>query len=432
MPARLFLYNTVLLTLGILTLPWVIYQLVFVKKRRQGLAQRFGRPPVMEKKAVWCHAVSVGEVRAISPMLSLLQNDVRMRGRIVLSTVTLTGQETAKRECGIVSRIFYFPLDLPLIVGRAIRRVNPEIFITAETEIWPNFFAACFKRDIPVIVVNGRISDSSFSRYLRFSWFFMPILQRVSLFLMQSDEDARRIREMGARSESVIVTGNMKYDRVPESVILPEEIDVWAKTGFLLIAGSTHMGEEEIILDAITAEKDADILLALVPRHPERFDEVAGILERRKFIFTKFTDILNGCGIRGKIVLVDSMGVLDGFYSLADVAFVGGSLVPVGGHNLLEPAMHGVPVLTGPHTHNFRDIAAALQGKGGCVVVMDSETLKDSIGRLKHPQVRDGIGRAAFEVWRENSGASGKNIDIIFQSQKMKSPENLQKNMKFR
>ena len=131
----MLIYNTVLLTLGILTLPWVIYQLVFVKKRRPGLAQRFGRPPVMEKKTVWCHAVSVGEVRAISPMLSLLQNDERMRGRIVLSTVTLTGQETAKRECGIVSRIFYFPLDLPFIVDRAIRRINPEIFITAETEI---------------------------------------------------------------------------------------------------------------------------------------------------------------------------------------------------------------------------------------------------------------------------------------------------------
>ena len=346
MSARLLLYNAIILAFGILTLPWVIYQLVFVKKRRLGLAQRFGRSPVMVEKTVWCHAVSVGEVRAVAPMLELLEEDEIARGRIVLSTVTVTGQETAKRECSFVETIFYFPLDLPLVTDRAIRRVNPEIFITAETEIWPNFFLSCFRRNIPVVIVNGRISDNSFSRYLRFRWFFRPILEKVTMFLMQSEEDARRIREMGVDPGTVRVTGNMKYDRLPEPVSLPDAVIRWAEGRFLLVAGSTHSGEEAVVLESVSGLKGRGILLALVPRHPERFDEVSGLLKERDIPFSRYTDIIKGVAVEGNVLLVDAMGVLDGFYALAEVAFVGGSLVPVGGHNLLEPAMHGVPVLT--------------------------------------------------------------------------------------
>ena len=414
MPARLLLYNTVLLILGILTLPWVIYQLFFVKKRRQGLAQRLGRPPVMEKKTVWCHAVSVGEVRAISPMLSLLQADERTSDRVVLSTVTLTGHETAKRECGFVKSFFYFPLDFPFVAARAIERVNPEIFVTAETEIWPNFFAACFKRDIPVIVVNGRISDSSYSRYIRFRWFFRPILRRVSLFLMQSEEDARRIVEMGAGSETVKITGNMKYDRVPDSVSLPEGIENWAEGGFLLVAGSTHAGEEEIILRSIKEMGEEQILLALVPRHPERFNEVAKLLDEESILFTRYSELLKGHAIEGDVILVDAMGVLDGFYALADVAFVGGSLVPVGGHNLLEPAMHGVPVLTGPYFHNFNEIADSLLSSGGSVIVKDGQVLQETLrDLLNNKGKRDIMGEAAFRLSSNECGASERNTTAI-------------------
>jgi len=416
----LVVYNTIIIALGILTLPWIIYQLVFLKKRRQGLAHRFGRSPVMEKKTVWCHAVSVGEVRAVAPMLSLLQEDERTRDRVVLSTVTLTGQETARRECRSVSRIFYFPLDLPVVTGRAISRINPEIFITAETEIWPNFFNSCFRRNIPVVVVNGRISDNSFSRYLRFRWFFKPLLQRVCLFLMQSDEDARRILELGAKPETVKVTGNMKYDREPEPVTLPAEVGRWAGKGFLLVAGSTHAGEEELLLEAMRELDDKEILLALVPRHPERFDEVAGLLERSEIPYTRYTDILNGKVFQGDVLLVDAMGILDGFYALADVAFVGGSLVPVGGHNLLEPAMHGVPVLTGPHTHNFRDISAAMIDVNACAVVETLDDLKDSLRRfMENENHRVESGRAAAEVSGKTRGASRYNFTNIMKFQKI-------------
>ncbi len=415
MTARLLLYNTIIVTLGILTLPWVIYQLAFVRKRRPGLAQRFGRSPVTEKKTVWCHAVSVGEVRAVTSMLALLDEDERTKGRIVLSTVTLTGQETANRECGFVSRIFYFPLDLPFVVDCAIRRVNPEIFITAETEIWPNFFHSCFLRNIPVVVVNGRISDGSFSRYLKFRWFFRPLLEKVTMFLMQSEEDARRILELGANPDSVIVTGNMKYDRVPEPVALPEAVERWAEGGFLLVAGSTHAGEEEVVLESVSGLVGKDILLALVPRHPERFDEVAELLSQRSVPYTRYSAILKGAAVEGHVVLVDAMGVLDGFYALADVAFVGGSLVPVGGHNLLEPAMHGVPVLTGPHHYNFREIVAFLLDAGGCQTVRDAVSLASVVMQFKTDEgLKEQVGRSALDALQGMQGASKRNAYFIF------------------
>ena len=416
MPGRIILYNIFIAALAIVTLPWVVYQLVFVKKRRRGLAQRFGSLPAFGKRTIWCHAVSVGEVRAISPMLTELQNVEGTRDRMVLSTVTLTGQETANRECGFVNRIIYFPLDLPFVVSRAVRRINPEIFITAETEIWPNFFNACFKRGIPVVVVNGRISDTSFTKYLRFRWFFRPVLRQVSFFLMQSDEDARRILELGAVPETVKVTGNMKYDRVPEPVSLPETVLNWVKGKFLLVAGSTHAGEEEIVLEALKGLRYNGVHLALVPRHPERFDDVAELLRERGVPFTRYSEVLNCEVVEGSVVLVDAMGILEGFYALADVAFVGGSLVPVGGHNLLEPAAHGVPVLTGQHMHNFRDITHTLVQAKGCRIVLDKNALAEAIFELyRNEGFRKKMGYFARTVSREASGATMRNAELILE-----------------
>ncbi len=415
MPVRHLLYNVIILSLSVLTLPWVVYQLIFVRKRRQGLAQRFGGSPVMEQKTIWCHAVSVGEVRAVTPMLSLLQDDMRTRDRIVLSTVTVTGQETAARECRFAAGIFYFPLDLPFVAGRALRRVNPEIYITAETEIWPNFFAACFRRKTPVIVVNGRISDHSFSRYMRFKWFFNPILRRVSLFLMQSEEDARRITALGASPETVMVTGNMKYDRLPEPVSLPDSLKKWAEGRFLLVAGSTHEREEEAILEVFKS-LGGRMRAAIVPRHPERFAAVASLLKSSGVSWELFSEIRPEKVPDSDILLVDAMGVLDGFYSLADVAFVGGSLVPVGGHNLLEPAMHGIPVFTGPHLQNFREIAEILSRSGGCRIVNGVE---DFVQQLK-PMIndttgREAMGKAAQAAFRSTKGASSRNAAAIIE-----------------
>lgn len=412
----MLVYNLLIFFLLLASLPWVVYQVLFVKKRREGMAQRLGAVSGSDGRVIWCHAVSVGEVRAVAPMLSLLQEDVRTAGRLVLSTVTPTGQETARRECGFVKRIIYFPFDLPFLVGKALRRLNPEIFITTETEIWPNFFHACFRERIPVVVVNGRISDRSFSRYMMFRWFFKAILERVSLFLMQSEEDARRILEIGARAETVRVTGNTKYDRQPKSVVLPGSVEQWAREGFLLVAGSTHAGEEEIIVRALENLKGRGVRAAIVPRHPERFDEVAGSLKRWGHDFERFSQIEDGRRIKGAILLVDAMGVLEGFYALADAAFVGGSLVPVGGHNLLEPAMHGVPVLTGPNVHNFRGVAEGLIDSGGCKVVHDEKELVSSLIDLSRCRdLRFEMGDAARKSSEAAKGASEQNSAFIFQ-----------------
>ena len=410
MAGRILIYRLLIFSGFLICLPWVVYRVLFVKKRRQGISQRLGASPRFDRPVIWCHAVSVGEVRAIQPMLSLLQEDDRTADRVVLSTVTLTGQETARRECGFVRDIFYFPLDLPFVVRRSLNRVRPFLFITAETEFWPNFFYTCFLKKVPVVVVNGRISDRSFARYIRFRWFFRPFLERVSLFLMQSEEDARRVRELGAGPETVRVTGNMKYDREPEPVSVPESVREWARSGFLLVGGSTHAGEEDVILDAVDSLGGEGILTALVPRHPERFEEVENLLRSRGLAFSRYSEIEATGEIKGQFLLVDAMGVLDGFYALADAAYVGGSLVPVGGHNLLEPAMHGVPILTGPHLHNFRGIADSLVTAGGCVVVGDTEALSLELASLlSSVDHRKIMGKAALEKSRAARGASARN-----------------------
>ena len=411
---RIVLYNVLLAVTVVVAAPWIAYQLLAVSRRKEGISQRLGNSPANPGSPVWFHAVSVGEVRAVTPVMEELAKRLKNASRMVLSTVTVTGQETARRECLFAENIFYFPLDFPLAVSRAFARIGPSMFITAETEFWPNFLFGCFKRGVPVVVVNGRISDRSFSRYMRFRWFFHPFLRGVSLFLMQSDEDARRILAMGAAEESVEVTGNTKYDVKPVPAELPVEVRNWAESSFLLVAGSTHGGEEEIILNALEMTGLSDVRLAVVPRHPERFDEVAGLLLDRNIPFVRLSGLTAGRRISEKVLLVDAMGVLDAFYSVAGAAFVGGSLVPVGGHNLLEPAMYGVPVLTGPNLQNFRDIADALIESGGCRIVEDGDSLANALRSLKDNwQEWERMGNAAKSVFARRTGAARRDVDAI-------------------
>ncbi len=411
---RVVLYNLILHTAVLVMLPWILVQFLSMPKRRVGIRERLGASPEAERKTLWIHAVSVGEVRAVSPMVDLLSAKLNGKENIFLSTVTVTGQGTAQRECGHVSRIFYFPLDLYVPVQRSLDRARPTIFVTTETEIWPNFLYACFARGIPVLMVNGRISDRSFSRYKLFRWFFRPFLRNVSSFLMQSEEDGKRIIDLGAPPDRVRVTGNMKYDMVPKPVDLPDRVRNWAAEFFVLVAGSTHEGEEEILLDALCDDRLADMRLALVPRHPERFESVARFLEDRAMAFNRYSESSAVFEDSARIFLVDAMGVLDAFYSLADAAFVGGSLVPVGGHNLLEPAMQGVPVLTGPYLSNFRDIAKTLVDAGGCEIVSDAVQMTDLVSTLAgNEDRRSRMGENARNVFTRYAGAAARNADII-------------------
>ena len=370
--------------------------------------------PESADRPLWIHAVSVGEVRAVTPMLDLLSKQLEGKSGLFLSTVTVTGQNTALAECEVADEIFYFPMDLPFAVGRALDRVRPSVFVTAETEIWPNFLYSCIRRGIPIVMVNGRISDRSFKRYRSFRWFFRPILDGINAFLMQSEEDARRIIAMGAPADRVFSTGNTKYDRKLAPAELPEEVQMWADGRFLLVAGSTHKTEEEIVLRLLSWEGLQNTLIALVPRHPERFEEVAMLLEDSGIAFFRYSDVKKGNAAAGNVTLVDAMGVLEAFYSIADAAFVGGSLVPVGGHNLLEPAAFGIPVVSGPHLENFREISDVLIKSGGCVVIEDSKSLAEIIQRFSVDEdYRMKVGASARGASEGKMGASARNVDRI-------------------
>jgi len=416
MSRGLILYNVVIILLLPVLIPWILYQLIFVPKRRSGFANRLGDVPSVKSGGVWIHAVSVGEVRAVLPMLKLLEENPDTRGKIYLSTVTPTGQETARRECPFAAEIFYFPLDLPFVPGRALDHLKPTIFITAETEIWPNFYAACRKRSIPILIVNGRISDRSMGRYRMFSWLLPDILRNVSLFLMQSDDDAKRILELGADGEKVSVTGNTKYDRQPEVNELSEQVISWASGHFFFVAGSTHEGEEEILLDALLDVRIDGVRFAFVPRHPERFNEVAELLSERGIPYIRYSEMVEGFSGNERVLLVDAMGVLESFYSISDAAFVGGSLVPVGGHNLLEPAMLGKPVISGPNLNNFREIAETLTGNGACIIVENSGDLVDTILRFVNDITeKERVGNLARIASSHSSGASERNVRMILE-----------------
>jgi len=394
--------------------PWTAAQLLFVPRRRIGLSQRLGGVPESGDRPLWIHAVSVGEVRAVTPMLDLLSRQLEDKGGLFLSTVTVTGQDTALAECGVADEIFYFPMDLPFAVGRALDRVRPSVFVTAETEIWPNFLYSCIRRGIPIVMVNGRISDRSFKRYRSFRWFFRPLLDGINVFLMQSEEDARRIIEIGAPADRVFSTGNTKHDRKPAPVDLPEEVKGWADGRFLLVAGSTHRTEEEAVLSLLSRKGSHDLLIALVPRHPERFEEVAMLLKDSGVSFFRYSNVQKGKAAVGNVILVDAMGVLESFYSIADAAFVGGSLVPVGGHNLLEPAAFGIPVVSGPHLENFREISDVLIKSGGCIVIEDSDALAEIIQRFSADEdYRQGVGASAKGASEGKTGASARNVDRI-------------------
>lgn len=414
--ARIFFYNMVMTVFAVVTLPWTVFQLLFIPRRRIGLAQRLGNAPKSDSGPLWIHAVSVGEVRAVTPMIELLSKYPGIGSSVFLSTVTTTGQATAVRECPTVDEVFYFPLDVTFAARKALEHVKPAVFVTAETEIWPNFLNLCFRMRIPVVVVNGRISDRSYTRYRKFSWFFGPILQRIDCFLMQSPEDAARIIAMGAPADRVIFTGNTKYDRKPSPDKLPDAVGSWVRDRFLLTGGSTHSGEEELLLDLLSSggPGSGGLALALAPRHPERFDEVAALLEERDVTYTRFSRILAGDAPVGDVILVDAMGVLEGFYSISGAAFVGGSLVPVGGHNILEPAAFGVPVLTGPCMENFRDMFREMVEDGGCLVVRDAAQLKETIKKLmEDADYRQGVGASAKAAREGREGASERNVARI-------------------
>ncbi len=420
------LYNMVLLPALVLAVPfWVPWVLLSARRRRNfpdRLGARLGRLPLPTgRKRVWIHAVSVGETLSAAPLVRLLRAR-RPEAELFVSTVTLTGQETAAKTLGrAVDALFYFPFDLPWTCARFLDRVQPDVVVVLETEIWPNFIAACAGRGIPVVVLNARISERSFRGYGRLGFLFSRVLRSVSAFSAQTEDDARRLVALGAAPSSVAVAGNMKFDVAPPrenaSPFRAWLMEEKARGTAWFVAGSTHEGEDAEVLRAFRAAREVrrSVRLVLAPRHPERFDAVADLCLREGFETARRTGLdLARRAPSPEVILLDTVGELLSAYAAADIAFVGGSLVPKGGHNILEPALYGVPTIVGPHMENFREIAGIFTTGRAVRQVGGGADLAAELSRWAvDPRSYAETGRRASELLAAFRGATGRNAAIV-------------------
>lgn len=416
-----WLYSA-LLALGLLlTLPYWLMQMSRHGKYRAGLGERLGRVPqrIAEppaRPAIWVHAVSVGEVRAVSGLIAELRERLP-RHRVVVSTTTATGQDLARKLFG-AENTFYFPMDFAFAIRPYLRLLAPKLIVIAETEFWPNFLRLTHDSGARMAVVNARISDRSWPRYRRFRFLLSRVLRRVDLFLAQTEEDARRLHDIGASAERVQVCGNLKFD-VPVPPRLPIVNSLASTfhqsgTSPVIVCGSTVDDEEPLLLKAfenVLASYPRAVMI-LAPRHPERFAEVTSLLQRLGIRFWR-RSLWSGDAVSGGVFLIDTMGELAALYSLATIAFVGGSLVPRGGHNILEPAQHGVPVMVGPHTENFRDIVSLFQTCNAVRVVEAAELPLVFIELISNEAARAALGRRALETLRSQTGATQRTANAL-------------------
>src|SRR6478672_10450586 len=412
-------YSLLLACAALLSLPWWAIHMLRLGKYRSGLPERLGFVPARlsdaQPNSIWVHAVSVGEVLAVSQLISELQRQYPDR-QIFVSTTTATGQALARQRFG-ENRVFFMPLDFGFAVRRYLNTLKPQVIVIAETEFWPNLLHLARKRQTAVAIVNARISDRSFPRYKRFKWFFGRVLSGVDLFLTQTTEDAQRLRDIGAPTERVRVSGNLKFDVRPNAQ--PELITglraAIGKDSPVIVCGSTAEGEEEPLLAAFKAvqQQFPKAVMILAPRHPERFEKVAALISAAGFALQRRTQWQSAQPIRSGIFLLDSVGELAAIYELADIAFVGGSLVPTGGHNILEPAQYGAAILTGPHTFNFREIVSIFE-QGSAIKIVTAESLGSELLLLvSDPDERQRMGRLAQTLFTKHAGATQRTLTAL-------------------
>ncbi|MBU3934060.1 MAG: 3-deoxy-D-manno-octulosonic acid transferase [Candidatus Omnitrophica bacterium] len=371
------------------------------------------------RRVVWLHTVSVGEAQAAGALVRNLRQGYPDYF-LLISTVTRTGNEIAQRLIGPEGLVIYSPLDIGFVVRRVANLINPRLFIIAETEIWPNLIINLAKKGVAVVLVNGRISRNSFRGYKIIRPFLKKVFPRFSLFCMQTKEDAQRIISLGADEDKVKVTGNMKFDIQP-TAHSPQSIDLGLKQNEqLFIAGSTHRGEEKIILRVYKEliKNYPNLRLLIAPRHIERTREIEGLINRFGFKAQKVSRIdLAQYAIRNTqyaILILDTVGQLKDLYAFAEFVFIGGSLIRHGGQNPIEPAVFSKPILFGPYMSNFSNVARAFLNKKAAVTVKDARQLKNNCLRLlDNPVLRKELGERAKEVVRENKGATLKNTELI-------------------
>src|SRR3989338_6576165 len=438
------LYDILLHLSVLLLIPYFLFKMLFVGKYRKGILERFGFigkekiKSISHAKVAWLHAVSVGEAKAAMPLLKGLKKKYPSL-KIVFSCVTPTGNAVAAQEgLAWIDSLIYFPLDFDWVVSRVVKMLRPNVFIVMEKEIWPNVLKILKRNDVPVMVANGSISDRSFRRYTMFGFFFRRIFKNVSYFLCQTKKDSDKAIALGIESSQVMVTWNIKFDIEPPHWnplgrdVLLQRLGMTAhdKT---FVAGSTHEGEEEIVLGVFERLKQEfpNLKLILAPRHPERFDEVEELIKKRGFSMIRRSTIRSqepeACprmhlsrfrsqekDIKPEVILLDSMGELCNFYGIATVAFVGGTLVDIGGHNLLEPAFYKKPVIYGQYLKSYAEMADMLETAGGGIRIDNGEEFWEKVRRLLSDEAyRQRVGNAAYSVVEANKGATEKCLKVF-------------------
>jgi 3-deoxy-D-manno-octulosonic-acid transferase len=434
------LYSILVLVVAVIASPWFVYQALRYKKYVGSLGQRMGYLPVSFNMdgddSIWIHAVSVGEVLTARPLVS----DLKRRYpnlRMFLSTTTMAGQQLARRSVPDVDAVFYFPFDFGFVVRRTLDLVRPRLFIMMETEIWPNLLRECRARGVKTAVVNGRLSARSFPRYKMIRPMMRRVLDHIDKFLVQSEESARRFIDLGADPARVVVTGSMKFDSlelsstaqpgVPAARVMRGGVEARARDRVLryfripqgrqvIVAGSTMKGEEAAVLRAFRKVRAAApaTLLVLAPRNPERFVEAEQLARAEGWKVARRSDLAVDSEPRVDVVIIDTIGELATIYQIASVVFVGGSLVATGGHNVLEPAVFGKPIVFGPHMDNFLEIADAFVSNGAGVQLSGEHELEETLLSLMSDPVRRArLGAAARALVEANRGANDKSVTVL-------------------
>ncbi|MBI2530979.1 MAG: 3-deoxy-D-manno-octulosonic acid transferase [Deltaproteobacteria bacterium] len=420
-----FLYNFIVTAVFIACLPLLPLLYLLGKRFHEGLAERFGfydRGKIISvagKSPVWIHAASVGEVRAASHLVRELKQRSPAR-KIIVSTFTATGNRIA-REMAFADLVLFLPLDVLWIVRRTYARIDPSVLIIVETEIWPNLLREAYRRGVPTLLLSGRLSARSLRRYSLLATFFRRVIQYFTALGMQSEEDHDRIVKLGAAAERVSVVGNLKHAARDgraagsSSKRLQTEREADRRGGHWLVVGSSHRGEEAILIEAfITLKRHFPHLqMVLAPRHPQRFAEVERLLKTAGLPFEKKSQVNGRIDFQADVMLVDTIGDLQDFYAAGDVAFVGGSLVDGGGHNLLEPARFAKPVLFGPYMTNFKSLAREMTAKGGGIEVKETEELiREVTILLTDSEKRKSMGKKAYEVAADDRGVVERSLAL--------------------
>ena len=423
-----WIYNILLLIYWIGLVPVLLYRMVV----KQGFYERlkpsmgFMTPALQERIAgrpiIWVHAASVGEIVAASPIVKDIQREFPQVA-VVVSVVTNVGYGMAERILPDAEGIIFFPLDRPFFVRRALHLFNPLAILLVETELWPNFLRIAKNEEIPVMMVNGRISGRSHKRYMRIQSFVKGMLGSIDRFCMQSNIAAEYITDLGAHPSQVTVTGNTKYDQTYATVTEAEKEELLSQFGFsghfpIIVVGSTHKGEEEIILQAFTGllQQYPKARLLLAPRQIVRAEEIVTMCESYGLQAVRRSTMGRPTDEGAPVVILDTIGELGRLYALGDIIFVGGSFVPVGGHNILEPAAHGKPIVVGPHMFNFTEIYQLLSDRGACRMVHSAEELQAEWTLLsEQEEVRTERGTHCLELVVENQGATRRNVQELRQ-----------------